>query len=118
VRYEALVARPAEECAGLCAFLGLLYDDAMPRFHEQPARADQPDHPWGPVVAGLRDWRTQMPPEDVERFEAAAGALLDELGYPRACPRPRPAAVRHAEQMRELFTGDLLARKQVLPAAW
>src|SRR5262249_14931815 len=50
VRYEALVARPAEACAGLCAFLGLAYDAAMPRFHERPARADQPGHPWGPIA--------------------------------------------------------------------
>jgi len=29
VRYESLVGRPAEECAALCAFLGVPYSDAM-----------------------------------------------------------------------------------------
>ncbi len=59
-----------------------------------------------------------MAPVDVERFEAAAGGLLEELGYPRAFPRPAPRARDHAARLRELFTRDLLARKQVLPANW
>src|SRR5262245_30877214 len=117
VRYEALVARPAEECARLCAFLGLSYDPAMPRYHERPPRPDQPLHPWAPVTAGLRDWRAQMPAGDVERFEAAAGGLLDELGYPRACPRPRPAARRRAAPYRDVFAQEA-AGEGPLPAAW
>ena len=43
VRYESLVARPAEECAGLCEFLDVPYDDAMVRFHEGKTRTDLPD---------------------------------------------------------------------------
>jgi hypothetical protein len=117
LRYEALVARPAEACAGLCAFLGLPYEPAMLRFHERPARADQPLHAWTPVTAGLRDWRTQMPPGDVEHFEAAAGDFLDELGYPRAFLCPAPAARRHAEGAREVFARQA-ARESPVPAAW
>jgi hypothetical protein len=118
VHYEALVARPAEECAGLCAFLGLPYDPAMPRFHERPPRADQPLHPWTPVTAGLRDWRTQMPSGDVECFEAAAGNLLDELGYSRASAHLSPKRVHHAARIRDLFTQDVCARGEVLPRRW
>jgi hypothetical protein len=44
-----------------------------------------------------------MAPGDVERFEAAAGDLLDELGYPRAVPDPTPAARRRAARLREAF---------------
>ena len=121
VRYEALVARPAEECARLCAFLGVLYDDAMLRFHEGHTR-DGPDlsakRSWQPITPGLRDWRTQMPAEDQERFEAAAGDLLDELGYPRAVPQPRPEAVDRASQVRESFIRDLTAYEPVLPRRW
>jgi len=115
LRYEALVARPAEACAGLCAFLGLPYEPAMLRFHERPARADQPLHPWSPVTAGLRDWRTQMPPRDVERFEAAAGDLLDELGYPRACPRPRPEIQHSLAPIKEAWNRDIPRRGDWLP---
>lgn len=105
VRYESLVTRPVEECARICAFLGLAYDDAMVRFHERRHRTG-PDldakHAWMPVTPGLRDWRSQATREDVERFEAAAGVLLDELGYERGAAelsdqRRAYAALRRSE---------------------
>ncbi len=48
-----------------------------------------------------------MGEEDLERFEAATGGLLDELGYPRAVPHPSQAAVEHAARMREAFVRDV-----------
>jgi hypothetical protein len=118
VRYEALAARPAEECARLCAFLGLPYDDALPRFHEGHRREDSgldAKTAWLPITPGLRDWRTQMDAADAERFEAAAGALLDQLGYPRAHPRPRPEALALAAGMRDRFVRDTNALGDWLP---
>jgi hypothetical protein len=109
LRYESLVRNPAEECAALCTFLGLPYDDAMLRFHEGRTRSNpglDAKHAWLPITPGLRDWRSQMPGEDVERFEAAAGQLLDELGYPRAVPRPRPEALEHAFKIRDSLVLD------------
>jgi len=47
-----------------------------------------------------------MPPEDVERFEAAAGGLLDELGYVRAAPHPRTESLEHASKIRALLARD------------
>jgi hypothetical protein len=44
-----------------------------------------------------------MPANDVERFEAAVGILLDELGYERAFNRPRPVAVEHSTKVRNLL---------------
>jgi hypothetical protein len=106
IRYEALVADPAAECAALCAFLDVPYNDAMLRFHEGRVKTD-PDldakHAWLPLTPGLRDWRTQMASEDVTRFEAAAGDLLDELGYPRRAPVLPAPALTHAARLRELF---------------
>jgi hypothetical protein len=125
IAYEALMARPAEECARLCAFLGVPSDEAMLRFHEGKARPNPGPEAtagldakaaWLPVTPGLRDWRSQMPAEDGERFEAAAGDLLDELGYPRAVPRPRPERLEQASLTREAFTRE--ARKRFLPARW
>ena len=126
LRYESLVAHPGEECAALCVFLGLPYDEAMLRFHEGRERTVPPSDaklawlpPIGgeskfrlrPITPGLRDWRSQMSHEDVERFEAAAGGLLDELGYPRAFPRPRPESLENVSRIRELFALDPRARK-------
>lgn len=107
LRYENLVARPAEECADLCAFLGVPYDHAMTTFHEGRTRSEPgltTKSAWLPPTAGLRDWHTQMPPEDVERFEAVAGELLEELGYPRAFPTPGEQASEQAGEVRRRFT--------------
>jgi hypothetical protein len=109
IRYEALVTRPREECEMLCGFLGLPYDDGMLRFHEGRTRAEPglcTKDAWLPVTPGLRDWRSQMPVEDVGRFEAAAGELLDELGYPRAFSLPGPEMLESALRIREELTLD------------
>ena len=118
MRYESLVAQPAEECAALCAFLGVPYQEAMLRFHEGRKKTASPSdakHAWlpsegnesefrlRPITAGLRDWRSQMSHEDVEKFEAAAGGLLDELGYPRAVPRLPRERLEDASRIRQSF---------------
>lgn len=106
MRYESLVAHPEQECAALCEFLGLCYNEAMLRYHEAFGKADpgmEARHDWGPIAPGLRNWKTQMPSDDVERFEAAAGALLNELGYPRAFPRLGSGAVEHSARIRSLL---------------
>jgi hypothetical protein len=73
-----------------------------------------------PVTAGLRDWRTQMPGVDTERFEAAAGDFLDELGYPSTVPRPKPGpeALRRASKIRDSFAPDVRYRGRLLPERW
>ena len=48
-----------------------------------------------------------MSREDVESFEAAAGGLLDELGYPRALPRLQPERLEVASRIRELFAANV-----------
>jgi sulfotransferase family protein len=109
LRYESLVARPREECERLCAFLGLPFDEAMLRFHEDRARPDpglEPKRAGLPVTAGLRDWQSQMPAEQVEQFEAAADEVLNELGYPRTVRRPRPEALDRAARVRRLLAED------------
>jgi hypothetical protein len=121
VRYEALVVEPAWECESLCAFLELPYDAAMLRFHEGRTRTDpglSSKQAWLPITAGLRDWRSQMPRADVERFEAVAGDLLDELGYERAVPRPSQQALEWADYIRGAFIKEARARGRSLPKGW
>jgi hypothetical protein len=120
VRYEDLVADAGRECRALCGFLGLSYDEAMLRFYEGRTRDLEAGLPskraWLPPTRGLRDWKAQMAPDDVERFEAVAGDLLDELGYARASPRTRTDG--EASRIRSAFTEDARARGRVLPARW
>jgi hypothetical protein len=121
VRYETLVSVPEETCAALCDFLGIPYDDAMLKFHEgrtkmKPGRDAK--RAWLPITSDLRDWRTQMTAEDLERFEAAAGDLLEELGYPRACPHPPEEKLARAVRIRESFTREASASGKRLPKGW
>jgi hypothetical protein len=121
VRYEELVSRPAKECETLCSFLDLPYDDAMLKFHEGREKADpnlDAKKAWRPLTPGLRKWSEQMPAEDLERFEAAAGDLLEELGYPRACPPPPEEKLARAVRIRESFTREASASGKRLPKGW
>jgi hypothetical protein len=121
VHYEQLVARPEQECGKLCAFLGVPYDGAMLRFHEGRTKDDptlDAKRAWLPITPGLRDWRTQLPATDVERFEAVAGDLLSELGYPRSFARPSPDALSQAAKVRDLFTEELRSQEEAIPERW
>jgi hypothetical protein len=121
VRYESLVADPEQGCRSLCTFLGIPYDEAMLRFHEGRTRV-KPGHStksqWLPPTSGLRDWSTQMPSDEVERFEAAAGDVLEDLGYSRAFPHPGSAARDRVATLREAFTADLHQLRRRRPRGW
>jgi hypothetical protein len=97
VRYEALVADPERELRAICAAIDLPWDPAMLDYPQRvPSalpedRRSQHRHEDRPPTAGLRDWRTEMPPADVAAFEAVAGRLLDDLGYERGAPPPSTA---------------------------
>lgn len=105
LRYESLVAHPAQACAALCEFLGLPYHETMLNYHEAFRARKGPEviHDRQPITLGLRNWKTQMSNDDVECFEATAGTLLDELDYPRAYASPRPVAVEHSIQVRSML---------------
>ena len=106
MRYESLVAHPEQECAALCDFLGFKYEETMLHFHEAHGKdiARQVAGPeQQPTTSGLRNWRTQMLADNVERFEAAAGVLLGELGYQLAFTHPRSVAVEYSRQIRNLL---------------
>ena len=119
--YEDLVDDPERECKWLCEFLSVPYDDAMIRFAEGKTRTDLPNprktpkKAWLPITSGMRNWRTEMPVKDVERFEAVAGNLLEELGYERFFSRPTPQALEHATRIRKTFSRDVHEREEHPP---
>lgn len=122
IRYESLVAKPASECERLCDFLRVPYDERMLGFHEGRERGDprlDAKKAWRPVTPGLRNWRSEMSPADVERFEAAAGGLLDELGYERGGRTSSADLSRHVARVRRSFTAELRdRRRRRLPRCW
>ena len=119
VRYEALVNSFEETCDGICAFFGLPFDRAMLSFHEGRSHVGASSKErWLPPTPGLRDWRSQMDPGDAEACEAACGDVLDQLGYPRAYPRPSAGAQARAAAAKEAFNAQARAASRRFPDGW
>lgn len=95
LRYEELIAAPEERLRELCGFLGLSFDPRMLAFHEDPeSRAEAAKTGFWknldkPVMSANRaKFLTELTTADVALFEAAAGDVLDLLGYPRQMASP------------------------------
>jgi hypothetical protein len=104
MRYEALVEDPEPHLRQICELIELDYDPAMLTYHERaeerlaelgdarrggedvrPEAGRRAAHAMTtrpPEARRIARWRTEMPPSDREAFEAEAGDLLSELGYP------------------------------------
>jgi hypothetical protein len=83
LRYEDLVADPQGTVRSLCDFAGIPF---APDMLEYPGAVDVSAKPHlgrlrEPPRQGVRNWRSEMSPEDVRAFEEVAGDLLAELGY-------------------------------------
>ena len=121
VRYETLVQEPEDTCRTLCAFLDLPYEDAMVRFHEGRTRRKpglDAKHAWLPPTPGLRDWESQMPADVLERVEAAAGDLLDELGYARGAGPPDAEREEETARIAARFVAAAPKPWMPLPDGW
>jgi len=119
--YEQLVLHPGSECRKLASFLELPYVESMERYYEGRTNSDgqlSTNAAWLPPTAGRRNWRDQMPAEQVERFEAAAGDLLDVLGYERAFPKVSKQVAHDVELLQQQFTKEVQKKKWRLPYLW
>jgi Ser/Thr protein kinase RdoA (MazF antagonist) len=100
-RYEQIVQEPDRQCAALCAFLRIENDPGMVQFHagrSKPGQGKSANAAWLAPTPGLRDWRTQMDPKQIEMFEAIAGETLDAFGYERQFPRVSPEMAQLAAE--------------------
>jgi hypothetical protein len=123
LRYEDLVEDPAGELRRVCAFLDLDFREEMLAYPDRAPNAvlererEQHRHLSKTVTKGLRDWRTQMSPDDVAVFEAVAGRELAACGYERAVPSPslatRARAKTGVEVDRQIRLAQGRARKVV-----
>jgi Sulfotransferase family len=111
IRYEALLAAPAETMAGVCAFIGEPFTDAVlrpalegrhPNRHrvrlrsvEARRRGFMPHRTAEIVQANAGKWKRTMSRADRVLFESVAGDLLATLGYEtEGVRRPIPAVER------------------------
>jgi hypothetical protein len=98
IRYEDVVADLESHARKLCEFIGVEYDEQMLEYTER-ARADvlpkarhYNPHVMEKPIPSVRQWERDMPTAQVELFEAVAGQVLTQLGYPRAYERPSAKA--------------------------
>lgn len=90
-RFEELVGSPEAAVRKLCEFLDLEFHPDMLRYYERAseivattAKPSRHRDIFLPPTKGLRDWRRELTSDQVLRFEAIAGGVLDDLGYGRA----------------------------------
>lgn len=94
-RYEDLVSRFDEVVGGLCAFLGLNFDEGMRKFHEgeRSERLAVQGGQWQnlnkPLMTeNFRKYRQGLSRGQVKIVEAYVGDLMDRFGYPREYTGP------------------------------
>lgn len=116
--FEDLIEDPERAVKRLCAFLDLDFDPQMLKYYERAdeiiAGTAKPDRHLDihlPPTKGLRDWRQELSTDQVMRFEALAGDLLEELGYERAFDRVSLSARIGAWWQLSAQTGRHLARR-------
>jgi hypothetical protein len=95
-RYEDLVATPPQVVESICDFANLPFDPGMIEYAGSVDVSEKPHQQRlrQPPTAGFRSWRDEMSPVAARAFEAVAGDLLGELGYPLLEPSSRPPSVR------------------------
>jgi sulfotransferase family protein len=83
LRYEDLVAEPERELRRVCEHASLPWEPGMLEHVGKSEVARMPEHRniAQPPTPGLRDWRSQMRPEDALAFEQVAGDVLRSAGY-------------------------------------
>jgi|SRR5688572_18427281 len=114
IRYEDLVADPAQKLRELAAFLGLPFAPDMAAFHTGKTRRDpglSAKKAWLPATPGLRDWRRQMPPRELELFEAIAGPSLSSFGYERAIDGVSPEIAASARRCETWWRSEMSERR-------
>lgn len=109
VHFEDLTAKPRETLSQILSFLELPFSEDPLEYHRGRARpkpGKSPKAAWLPPTPGLRNWRTQMAPGDVELFEAIAGDVLAEIGYERRYPRPSRDVSALADRYRSWWESE------------
>jgi hypothetical protein len=83
VRYEDLVEDVEGTLQAICGFARLPYEPGLADYAGNVDVSAKPHQTslTRPPTPGLRDWHTQMSPDDVGAFDRVAGDLLGELGY-------------------------------------
>jgi hypothetical protein len=102
VRYEALVSMPEQVLRDICRYIDLPWHPQMleyPSYSRAANNAAYLNLTQNPLLRSapqpkIGRWRTEMADADIRQYEAEAGNLLDELGYPLGRPVGPPTRLR------------------------
>jgi hypothetical protein len=121
IRYEELVLQPEQRLRDVCAFLGLTYSRSMTEYwkvgHAWVPGARHHVNLSRPPTRGIRDWRNEMSDEQLATFEAVAGPLLEELGYPLAVRVSAPRRMARLVRAQAMVQQRRLVRR-LLHRSW
>ncbi|MBE7188968.1 sulfotransferase [Jatrophihabitans endophyticus] len=97
LRYEDLLADPADELGRLCSFLGEDFDEGMLAFNQAagdivPDRKTWHNRTKGDIdPARIEAWRTSLTPDEIGMLEGMIGRDLEARGYRRSGIGPKPS---------------------------
>jgi hypothetical protein len=98
VIYERLAHEPEDVIRELCARTGLAYSPAMLQFHKQDLTIFDTRHLSGDRISKPVDttrigrWRSDVSPQQLATFYAAAGEMMQAYGYLDSAPAQRDPA--------------------------
>jgi hypothetical protein len=113
VHYEALVAQPQATLQSICDFLKIDYHDQMANFHRGKSHAGiglSAKNAWLPPQRGLRDWRREMQPEQIQMFEALVSDALEQFGYEPQFANPSASIRAQASEYRQWWSQHFLPK--------
>jgi hypothetical protein len=123
LRYEQLIEDPESELIQLCSFLCIGYEPAMLEYHTHAGdmlngTPEEANHPSlrDPIQKGLRDWRRDMAPREVQIFERLAGETLEKLHYPLS--PLRPSLMARMEAGREAWRASVEQAWDAVRGVW
>lgn len=112
VRYEELLASPAQILREICGFLALPFREEMLAYHETAGERLEALQGWReleltgdklrsvlqlttepPRLDRVARWKRELPEAEVRLFEEIAGPILEELGYEVGAIAPAPGTV-------------------------
>lgn len=98
VKYEDLVARPAEQLERICSHVGLEYQEGMLRADPAEYDAARPvARAWKEITPSRRSlWRQELEPWQVAAIETTVGGQMESYGYERETARVPASAMMRA----------------------
>jgi len=93
IAFEDLIVEPERTMTTVCDWLGVPLPESTTGYYQVPKYLGQ-QHALvnGPInPSRAQSWRHELDPREIELIESICAAQLNELGYERLFPNPRPA---------------------------